>query len=124
MAVTQPFLREDLSSPNPQIRTAAVKVFARNPQPDSAQVLLQCLDDPNAEIRSLAILGMEYFASEATLKKLDQALSDPSWTVRSQAAQSLKRMGKLGRNILENQNSKTNKHAYEAAQYALQFNWY
>ncbi|MEI8124939.1 MAG: HEAT repeat domain-containing protein [Parachlamydiaceae bacterium] len=121
--ITLPFLRNDLMSSNEAVRVAAVKVFAHNPQVDSPTVLSKCANDLNENIRALALWGLEYFASEESLKQLSQALSDSSWIVRSQAAKSLKKMGGLGLNVLEKQNPEKNRPAYEAAQYALNFDW-
>lgn len=123
LTINLPFLRQDLHSPNLKVRLAAVKVFANNLQVDSMGVLTQSLDDPNEDIRAAAILGIEHFASPNTLLKLTEALSDPCWTVRIQAAQSLKKMGLVGKRVLEKQDPLTQQAAYEAAQYALTFDW-
>lgn len=123
MTLTYPFLKEDLASSNPLIRLAAVKVYARNPQIDSAQVLLACIEDPEEKVRAEAAHGLGYFASREAIDKLEQALKDPSWNVRLEAAWSLKRMGESGRLILEKQKPEADRIAYETVQYALEFDW-
>ena len=121
--IHEPFLHQDLASSDPKIRTAALKVFAHNPQIDSLEVLSQFLKDPDDKIRAMAVYGLEFFASPGVIEKLTRALSDSSWRVRLQAAESLKTMGRIGRKVLETQTSTGNQRAYEAAQYALTFNW-
>ena len=119
--ITSPVLKEALQSENQAVRFAALKVYAHNPQMDSAEVLLKYMDDPDEEIRAAAASGLEYFATAATIEKLSKALTDPSWIVRVQAANSLKNMGKMGLQVLQQQNPQMNKNAFEAASYALEF---
>lgn len=119
MVMTLPILREDLQSKNKDVRYAALKVFAYNPQVDSSEVLLKYMEDPNEGIRAEAAFGLKHFSTPATVEKLTKALSDPSWRVRVQAARSLKNMGKS--DILNRQDPKINKDAYEAAHYVIQF---
>jgi hypothetical protein len=121
ITLTLSFLHRDLESDNVSLRIAAVKVFARNPQKDSADVLLKSMEDPHPEIRAEAAYGLEYFATKESFEKLTQALRDETWTVRLQAAKSLKRMGRTGMEILKQQNAASHREAYDAAQYALQF---
>lgn len=123
MTISDDFLRKDLDSKDAGTRLAAIKVFAHNIQKDSADILLKYMDDSNAEIRAQASLGLAHFLSKDTLEKLEKALGDSSWIVREQAAWSLKKMGKAGLDILNKQIMEKNKNAYEAAQYALQFDW-
>lgn len=123
MTLTHPFLQWDLASEDAKIRYAAVKVFARNPQKESAQILMQCMEDPVAEVRAEAAYGLGYFASKESIAKLESALSDNVWNVRLQAAWSLKRMGVMGVAILKQQSLQVNKSAFETVQYALEFDW-
>jgi hypothetical protein len=123
MTLTYPFLKRDLESENPLIRLAAVKIYARNPQKDSAQVLIRCMEDPADKIRAEAAHGLGYFASKETVEKLELALKDPVWNVRLQAAWSLKRMGAAGRNVLEKQSPEIDRTAYDTVKYALEFDW-
>lgn len=116
-------LQKDITSSNPKIRLAALKVFSHNPQKNSLEVLLNYFVDPNEEVRAQAAHGLQYFASTDSLEKLNKALCDTSWEVRLQAAESLKKMGRLGIAILNQQDPNINKDAYEVANYALQFDW-
>ncbi len=104
ITINSPFLRQDLESTNLQIRRAAVKVYARNPQDDSAAVLLNCLDDPDEEIRLQAAYGLEFHESKECLEKLRYTLSDNFWAVRLQAAMTLRKFGRPGMEVLQRQN--------------------
>lgn len=112
------YLKEDIHSNNVNIRLAAVKILARNPQKDSADILIKCLEDTVPEIREGATSGLQYFASEEVFAKLEDTLKDSVWLVRLRAAQTLKKMGKKGLDILKHQDI-DNKNAYEAAQAVL-----
>lgn len=122
-----PFLKRDLESNDTAIRFAAIKLFVRNPQKNCAEAILNSTDDSKEEIRSEAILGMEYLvgmgflSAEKGFSRLNKALTDESWMVRMKAAATLKKMGEKGLDILNQQDKKVNKEAYEAAQYALEF---
>lgn len=121
--INHPFLLRDLNSPNEKIRLAALKVFSRNPQKESLSVLLRFVNDPKEEIREEAYRGLEHFRSPQTLVALENGLRDPSWIARTRAAESLKNMGKLGKEILEKQDPNIDKNAYEVAHYILQLDW-
>lgn len=117
------FLLRDVYSEDEEIRLAALRVFARNPQKNSLEVLLSHADDPVAEIRKEAYDGLRHFSSPRTLQALEKGLSDPNWTVRIRAANSLKNMGRAGLDILNKQKPQSEKNAYEAAHFILQLDW-
>lgn len=123
MTLSNTLLNKYIYSFNEKLRLQCIKVYAQNPQHDSPEILLKCIDDPLAEIRAQAAYGLGYFLSAESLEKLERALSDTSWNVRLQAAWSLKRMGKKGLAILNKQAPEINKKGFDAAQYALQFDW-
>lgn len=123
VVITKPILRRDLASDNEDIRLAAVKVYAHNPQKESASVLLECIEDKNPLIRAEAASGLSHFLSEEALQKLGKTLEDPVWKVRLQAALSLKRMGKIGQSILDRQTPEGHKLAYDTAHYVSHFDW-
>lgn len=123
LAINKPFLKEDLESSNEEVRLAAIRLYANNLQKESATVLSKFIDDPYSAIRAEAVEGLSHFLSEETLQILETALSDPAWVVRLKAAFSLKKMGKLGMDILKKQLPELNKRAYDTAIYALQFDW-
>lgn len=124
LMLSLPFLKQDLESKDPNIRLAALKVLIRNPQKDLTHFLLKSLEDPSVEVRIQAAKGLEHIASKESLEKLEKVLTnDPSWPVIVRAAWSLKNMGKRGIDILNAQNPSKNKRAYEAVQYAMQFDW-
>lgn len=114
-------IKKDLNSNNSDIRLAAAKIVARDPQIGSVDMLIKCLEDPDPKIREEAVSGLKYFASDPIYKKLQESLKDSVWLVRLGAAQTLKKMGKKGVDILKEQNSKNDLNAYQAAQIALQY---
>lgn len=120
MGTIPKYLRLDLDSEDANIRLAAVKIIARNPQKDSLDLLIKSLHESDPEIKKEAITGLQYFPSNETFKELENALKDSTWLVRLQAAQTLKKMGLRGIDILKNQNQNSDKNAYEAAQTILQ----
>ena len=117
------FVLRDVYSQNEEIRLAALKIFARNPQKDSLEILLQFTDDPVVEMRKESYAGLVHFRSPLTLQVLEKGLSDPDWNVRVQAATSLKNMGKAGLDILNKQSQALDSNAYEAAHFILQLDW-
>jgi hypothetical protein len=117
------YLREDAHSDHVNIRLQAVKILARNPQEDSRAILIKSTEDPIPEIREEAVSGLQYFASNEVFSKLTEALRDSVWLVRLKAAQTLKKMGQKGIEILKDQNQNTNKNAYEVSQAVLEHNW-
>jgi HEAT repeat protein len=117
------FLTRDVDSPYEEIRFAAIKVFARNPQKDSLEVLLSHVADTIEEIRKESYRGLEHFRSPRTLQVLEKGLSDSNWDVRTQAANSLKNMGRAGLDILNKQNPSIDPNAYEVAHFILQLDW-
>jgi HEAT repeat protein len=123
MIITRPFLTKDLHSADDEIRLAAVRVYAHNLQKESAVVLSLCIDDSYPKIRMEAAIGLRHYLSEGTVKQLEKALSDPEWIVRLQAGLSLKNMGKIGQQILNDQSPEVNKVAYDTAQYVSHFDW-
>ncbi len=123
MIITKPFLAQDLKSENETLRLAAIKVYAHNLQKESASVLSECIKDNNPLIRTEAAIGLSHFLSEETLQQLEIALSDPVWSVRLQAGLSLKRMGKLGLSILNQQTLEGSKRAFDTAHYVTNFDW-
>jgi HEAT repeat protein len=123
LAINRPFLHEDLDSEHDGVRLAAVRLYANNLQKNSEEVLSRLIKDTNSDIRAEAVEGLSHFLSEHTLEVLENSLSDPAWIVRLKAAFSLKKMGKLGMEILKKQMPELNKRAYDTAIYALQFDW-
>lgn len=123
ITISYPFLKRDLESPNPLIRLAAVKIYAHNPQENSAGILLKCLDDPDENIRVQAAFGLQFHESKECLEKLEQTLSDTSWPVRLEAATTLEKFGQTGWEILRRQVPEKNINAYEVAKYVLRFDW-
>lgn len=121
--LTYPNLNEDLASEDPEIRLAAIRVFTRNPQKGSEEIIYQCMVDPDDHVREEGYTGAMYFLSKKTLENLQKGLSDRTWTVRRAAAFSLKKMGKAGIEILQKQTNE-NKEAFAISQYALQFDEY
>lgn len=121
MIIKRPFLSKDLHSTDEKTRLAAVRIYAHNLQKESAVVLSLCIEDSYPEIRKEAALGLSHYLSEQTLKLLEKALSDGEWIVRLQAALSLKKLGKIGQQILDDQKSEENNIAYETAQYVTHF---
>ena len=117
------YLLDDIRSNNEKIRWEAVKILARNPQKKSVNILIKCLEDPVPEIREAAILGLEYFPSNEVFSKLEYVLQDSIWPVRLRAAQTLKKMGEKGINILKHQSLDINKNAYNVSQIILQNNY-
>ena len=122
IVIDHPFLRQDLESEHPHVRLAALKVFARNPQSDSQQILLSHLTDKDDDMRKQAASGLQLFPSSQVIEQLNITLSDPLWDVRFAAALSLKNMGIDGIEVLLKQTESTPL-AFEAAQYAFQFDW-
>lgn len=120
--ISEDFLYRDLDSNDKTLQLAALKVFANNPQINSAKILLKYMNDKDPHLRAQAALGLQYILTKEALEKLEKALCDKSWMVRQQAGWSLKKMGKVGLDILKRQ-TETNKEAYESAQYALKFDW-
>lgn len=119
--LSDPFLQADAESNDPDIRLAAIKVYARNPQVKSFEILYPCLDDSREDIKAEACRGMENFISEKSLNKLKKNFQDEAWNVRLQSARSLAKMIPLGVDYLKEQDPNINKNAYDLAQYALQF---
>ncbi len=117
------FLMQDVQSSDEEIRLAALKVFARNPQKDSLDVLLSHADDPMPSIRKESYSGLAHFRTPQTLQVLENGLADPDWNVRLQAATSLKNMGKAGLSVLNKQDPEKEPHAYQAAHFILQLDW-
>jgi len=120
MEIRQPFLKEDLKSDNLKIRLAAIKSYTYSPQYDHTDILFKFLQDPNVRIRTEAIRGLEFILTEQSYVELGKALKDDLWVVRFQAANTLKKMGRKGLDILNEQDRIKNKEAYEVAQFVLQ----
>lgn len=122
LPLSQLSLDKDFSSDNPNLRLAACKIYANNPQKDSHEKLIEALNDENVDIRSEAVKGLSQFYSPETIKALENTLKDNHLHVRVQAGLTLAQLGEKGINALKAQNKSVNTNAYEAAQYALQFN--
>ncbi len=114
-----PFLQKDLQAKNLQIRLSALKVLLKNPQKNTSEIFLHCMNDPNEDIRSIGAMGLAQNESKDCIETLTNALKDPSWKVRLAAARSLKQMGQM--DVLMQQKKENHKDAYEAAQYGMQF---
>ena len=123
LIITRHFLTKDLHSADEKIRLAAVRLYAHNLQKESPVVLSLCIEDSYPQIRMEAAIGLRHFLSGSALKLLEKALSDKEWEVRLQAGLSLKNMGKLGQQILDNQSPEGNQVAYDTAQYVSHFDW-
>jgi HEAT repeats len=115
-------LEKDFYSNNPKIRLAACKIYSNNPQHDSPQKLIEASKDSDITIRAEAIQALSQFYSPKTIAALEKCLLDEDLHVRIQAALTLSKLGEEGIQTLKTQNPTTNVNAYEAAQYALQFN--
>lgn len=119
--LTTPFLKNDISSENELIKLAAIKVLAQNPQEDVIEELLDCLNDDNEEIRIETIKALQHYSYDEIYKKLITLLNTSlSWPILMQTAQTLKKMGNTGLNILSNFQTK-NPRADEVVQYVLRF---
>ena len=119
--VNEALLQRDISSSSSEIRDAALKVYARNPQKKSEEVLLHAIESPSSENRLEAAYGLAHFSSEASLLALKKALSDVCVPIRVQAAQSLKKIGPRGVAILNQQSKRKDPLTFEIAKYVQEF---
>lgn len=117
------YLKNDIQSPNSEIRLAAVKILVNNPQADTSHLLAELLKDPVPEIRSEAASGLQYFPNPEIFMKLEESLNDPVWIVRLNVALTLKKMGPKGLEILRNQSKQKSNNGYEVSQAVINFNW-
>ena len=113
------FLEKDLQSKNKTIRLLAFKALIRNPNEGALKVFLEALEDKESEIRIQCILGIDSLTDKEGLIEIKNALQDKEWVVRLQAAETLKKRGEIL--FLKTQEVKTDRLAYEVAQYALEF---
>lgn len=105
----------ELENQDPEIRLAALKILAHNPQEGINIERFNFIESKNPLVRKEAIKLLLEFDDE----KLEKLLRDENWQVRLDAALKLISFGKKGKEILESQPRNTK--AYDAAQYALKF---
>ena len=87
-----------LGSPNPEVRSKALKVLGREGQPLPAHVaaiILQLLDDPVwfVRLQSVKLVSAAELIREKAAKRLEKLLFDENWRVRGEAALALTRLG-------------------------------
>lgn len=123
LVVVPDYIKNDLNSSDPHTRLAAIKIIAHNPQKDSVETLIKCLEDKDSEVRREAIYGLHFFPGEIVFSKLGEMLKDPIWLVRLRAAETLKKMGQPGKEVLENQTANKDRKAFEVAQTVLKYDW-
>lgn len=121
MPINPSILDKSLHSKDDRVVLAAVKVFSQNPQKQSDEVLISLSHDQNEEVREQVALGLRFRSNKQNVKQLEELLDDSSPTVRMQAAKSLKQCGKIGIAILNQQDQKKHKLAFDAAQEAIEF---
>ena len=79
----------DLSSPNWQVRSAAVTTFARLGDPSAVPSIINALKDSDSRVRSEAARTLGVFNTSSATEALISALRDPSADVRVEATISL-----------------------------------
>lgn len=114
-------LQKDLISNDCEIRLAALKIYAKNPQKNSESVLLEAIESKELESRLNAAFGLSMFSSDRSLLALEKALHDICTSVRLQAAKSLKKIGPAGIVVLKQQDSREDQFTFEIANYVLKF---
>lgn len=114
-----PHLVDRLRHGGLEIRIQAAKMLAGSAGSGGADELRRALQDPAWQVRTQAARSLgELRASEAA-EELHRALSDPSWWVRLRAALALRRLGRPGREILEDVDPDVDQYAADMADYVL-----
>lgn len=111
--------RQDLHASHKNLRIAAIRALGHFRDPKSGSALLDLLGDPEWEVRAIAARSLGYLQAKEALFQLAALLKDKVWWVRMNSALALKRLGEEGRKMLEMQNPKEDRFAYEIAQYVL-----
>ncbi len=115
------YLHKGLTSFDEKIRVATLSLYARNPQKESLNVLLDQIHNPSKEVRQEVLFGLANYPSEETFSILQDALDDDEWPVRLQAAQSLQKIGGDFLEFLKTQVKSENKKRVDVANYVLTF---
>ncbi|NGX54559.1 MAG: hypothetical protein KR126chlam2_00172 [Chlamydiae bacterium] len=112
-------IEKDLTCSHKNLRIAAIRALGHYKGAHTTRLLLPLLNDSEWEIRALAARSLGYLDIKKALKQISELLKDNVWWVRMNAAMALKKMGSEGEAILNSQNPKVDRYAYEIAQYAL-----
>jgi HEAT repeat protein len=96
-ALLVPALDHLLASPDAKVRSAAVEVLFRHPDPQHLRLLADCLDDPHPDVRTQARRAMEELAAKKELHDpiIDEGmrmLATQRWRGLEQAAFLLARL--------------------------------
>jgi hypothetical protein len=112
-------LNADLSSPNLELRIAALRYLTMRSQNDAIPLLTSLLNDPQWEMKVAALNSLGSLNARTAIPQIAESLRDPEWWVRMNAGQVLLNMGDAGVSILKEQNPNVDKFAYDVAQYLL-----
>jgi HEAT repeat protein len=94
--LTDLFLTELASDPDPEVRGRAVAVIAHLDPARSAPVLRELLDDPAWFVRLRTLRAFAERRGSPELGEISRRLTDPHWAVREAAAQALLAFGPEG----------------------------
>lgn len=111
---------QDIFSQNFFLRLAAIRFLSLCKTEKTLSILLSLLKDPEWQIRVKALHSLENFKEDDIAEEVGKCLNDRNWWVRYTSATLLKKIGKKGLLILENQSETKDLFAFEAAQFVLE----
>jgi len=85
-------IKKNLKDDNFEVRKKAARELARQKEPETVELLIDCLADDNANVVTQAIKGLTEIEEKA-IPELIKALKNPSWTIRKQASKALVSIG-------------------------------
>jgi HEAT repeat protein len=97
-----PVLSEAAMGQEPRIRAAGIKALGRLMHPACEPVLARGTLDKDATVRGASAIAIGDAGLTSLIPRLVGLLDDLQWWIRFQAAQSLTRLGPMGRNALHN----------------------
>lgn len=109
----------DIYSTNMELRLSAMRYTSLANKDHAIPLLIKLLQDPQWEIRAASnrLLG-DLHATKA-IPEITNTLKDKNWWVRVNAANTLKNFGEEGLMVLNAQDPKKDKYAYETAMHVL-----
>jgi len=115
------FLQSDVISPDPAVRTMAIRTYATNPHYASADIFLEHIHDLEKEVRMEAIAGLYHFREPKVFAALKELLIGSEPQIAFIAAKTLKKMGEQGVDLLRERELNGNQESRLLTQYVLQF---
>jgi hypothetical protein len=102
-----PYIKEDLHARDEKLRERAIEIFCRYSDTISDEVVKTLLGCPNPKRNKFVLDALANQSKEKSIPILAKLLYHPSWEISFRSALHLKRLGKEGAMILEEQKEKS-----------------